>query len=162
VASSRVRQADVTKVAKQIRCNEVVEMGLEDAKRQVERSLVQDRKSLFGDLLVDQEDGRTSLLDNRSRFSGVRGDTQQFQVVTAVLVDWVEWQSVFVDHGAKFLGQVAETERNLNRIGDRVAEDEWFTKVDTKSGRVALGERHGNWKVLTSKTTEDDNEERTV
>jgi DNA replication initiation complex subunit (GINS family) len=87
VTSSRVRQADVAKVAKQIRCNKVVEMGLEDTKRQVERSLVQDGESLFGDLLADQEDRRASLLDVRSRFSGIRGHTQEFQVVTAVLVD---------------------------------------------------------------------------
>jgi hypothetical protein len=87
MTSARVRQADVTKVAKQIRCNEIVKMGPEDTKGQVERSLVQYGKSFFGDLLADQEDRWTDLLDDRGGFPGIGGDAQEFQVVGAVLVD---------------------------------------------------------------------------
>lgn len=87
VTSSGIRDVDVTKVAEQLRRDEVLDMSLEDTKGQVERSLIQDGKSFLGDILTDQKDRWTDLLNLRSRLLGVRCGGQKFQIVTAVLVD---------------------------------------------------------------------------
>lgn len=66
---------------------------------------------------------------------------------------------MLVDHKAKFLGQVTEAEENIDRVCGGV-ECQRRSEVDTELRGTAFEERHDDRKILTSKTTEDDNEER--
>ena len=50
----------------------------------------------------------------------MRCGAQKFQIVTAVLIDEDDRQRVLIDHGAKFLGHVAEADWDVNRNCRRI------------------------------------------